>query len=67
MKFKLNWDGLIEQNGRIEGRFGFHIVMADNEKDAVKRAYDFFSKVAFINWDAILENDDFVFVISSDD
>lgn len=67
MKFKLNWDGLIEQNGHVEGRFGVHIVMADNEKDAIKRAYNFFHSGAFINWDAILENDDFAYIISSDD
>ena len=66
MKFKMEWDGMIEQNGHFENRFGFHVVMADDEKKAVKRAYDFFRNGGFIDWDAILENDDFSCVISSD-
>ena len=67
MKFNMTWDGVIEQGGYTQLRFGVHAIIADNEKDAVKQAYDFFRHGAFIDWDAIVENDDFSFVIASDD
>ena len=66
MKFKMEWDGIIDYNGRKEVRCGIHMILADNDKDAIKRAYKFFHDGNFINWDAILENDLENFVISSD-
>ena len=67
MKFNMTWDGIIEHNGYTEMRFGVRAIIADNEKDAVKHAYDFFRRNAFVDWDAIVENDDFCFAIAADD
>ena len=66
MKFNLTWDGIIEQGGRLESRAGIRVVMADNEKEAYKRAVDFFRNGGFIDWDAIIENGDWSEVITSD-
>ena len=66
MKFNLTWDGIIEQGGRLESRAGIRVVMADNEKEAYKRAVAFFRNGGFIDWDAIIENGDWSEVITSD-
>lgn len=66
MKFNLTWDGIIEQGGRLESRAGIHVVMADNEKEAYKRAVAFFRNGSFVDWDAIIENGDWSEVITSD-
>ncbi len=64
MKFKMEWSGVVEQNGYIEIRSGYRFVIADNEKEATKRALHFLHN--FINWDAILEDDNGEIVASMD-
>lgn len=68
MKFKMEWDGLVDCNGHKEIRTGIHIVIAKDDIDAIQRAYDFFNNGGFLNWDAILEdiNQENSFVITSD-
>lgn len=67
MKFKMEWDGILDYNGHQEIRCGIHLFCADTDKDALKTAYNFFRHSNFINWDAILESDfEKIYVISSD-
>lgn len=67
MKFNMTWDGIIEHDGYTEVRFGVHAIIAEDEKDAMKHAYDFFRHNTFVDWDAIVENDNYCFAIASDD
>lgn len=65
---KMHWDGMIDHNGHIEVRSGIHIIRAENKKEAIKHATQFFMSGAFINYDALLENekDNFVFLMESE-
>jgi len=66
MKFKMEWDGIIDCEGRKLVKSGIHIICTDSEAEAINRAYKFFHDGGFINWDAIVENGVSNFVISSD-
>lgn len=59
MKFKMHWSAVVETGDRLEIRMGIHIICAEDEKDAVKRAFSFLHNGAFVAWDAFLENDGF--------
>lgn len=59
MTFKMHWDALVDYNDHVEFHAGIHIVCADSEKEGIQRALIFLRNGAFIEWDAILESDNF--------
>lgn len=66
MKFKMEWEGTFECDGHVEIRGGIRVIVADNEKEAVKRAFKFFQYGHFVNWNAILEDGVNIYIIDSE-
>lgn len=60
MKFNMYYDMIVDCNGHTEVRTGIHVLLADNEVEALSKAKKFFNNESILDWDAILEGNDFV-------
>lgn len=60
MKFNMHYDMIVDYNGHIEARTGIHVLLANNEVEALSKAKKFFNNESILDWDAILEGNDFV-------
>ena len=62
---KMYWDGIVNYYGHLEVRSGIRIIKANNKEEVINHAYNFFNNEAFVEYDALLENEDFIFIIES--
>lgn len=58
---KMYWGGKIECEGIIQVRSGIKIFFAGDKEDAIKQVDNFFNHGSFVDWDALIESDNFVF------
>ena len=58
---KMYWGGKVDCDGYTQIRSGIKIFFAGNKEDAIKQVDNFFNHGSFIDWDALIESDNFVF------
>ena len=58
---KMYWGGKVDCNGYNEFRSGIKIFFAGDKEDAMKQVDKFFNHGSFVDWNALVESEDFVF------